>query len=267
VTTLAAANAKLTGRYVACSTLTGADHQSMFSLLGAHFEGVDRETFEADLLEKNWVILLEDERRRLRGFSTLLVYESSVLKATIVYSGDTIVDCGFWGSPALLMTWLDAVRSLAPVESGQVYWLLLTSGYRTYRFLPVFFREFVPRVGTVASGEGSAKALRYRGLQEDPVGQAFRPAMSERILNALAAERFGSRFDPDSGIVRLARPQVLVPELLDIPEGRREDPHVAYFVRRNPGYVEGDELVCLTRVSDDNLTPAGSRIARSLRAG
>lgn len=219
----------------------------MLRLLGTHFEGVDEETFAADLAEKNWVILLEDAHGALRGFSTLLVYQSRVSASplTVVYSGDTIVDPASWGSPALLLTWLEAVRRLAPVDAGLVYWLLLTSGYRTYRFLPVFFREFVPRGAEDARGDGAAEA---------------------DLLRALAEERFGPRYDPVSGIVRLARPQVLVPALLEIPEGRREDPHVAYFIDRNPGHVRGDELACLTRICDDNLTGAGRRIARRLRA-
>lgn len=240
--TILSAAARLTGRFVPRTALGEPVREAMFSLLGAHFEGTDRETFEADLLEKNWVILLEDERGTLRGFSTLLVYRSSLADdLTVVYSGDTIVERTFWGSPALLTTWLEAVRHLAPPVVGRVYWLLLTSGYRTYRFLPVFFREFVPSVTPSSADETD-------------------------LLAALAAERFGTRFDPASGIVRLVRPQVLVPELLDVPEGRREDPHVAFFVRRNPGYVRGDELACLTRIADDNLTPAGRRIARSLGA-
>ena len=120
----------------------------------------------------------------------------------------------------------------------EVYWLLLTSGFRTYRFLPVFWKDFFPRYD--ADGD---KAL----------------------VDALAVERFGSRYDREHGIVRFERPQVLVPELLEVPSGRTIDEHVAFFLERNPGYTRGDELVCLTRVGDDdNLTGAGRRIARQI---
>ena len=40
------------------------------------------------------------------------------------------------------------------------------------------------------------------------------------------------------------------------------DPHIAFFLERNPGFVRGDELVCLTRIDEQNLTPAGRRMAR-----
>jgi len=232
---------RLTGRCVPRDALDAARRRSMFVLLRSHFTGVDRETFETDLAQKNWVILLEDDRGVLRGFSTLFVHAAQAANraVTVVYSGDTIVAREWWGSPALPMTWLRAVRGITPAYgSRDVYWLLLTSGFRTYRFLPVFFREFVPRPGR-GGGEGA-------------------------LLETLAAAQFGGRFDPRTGTVRLERPQVLAPELLDVPSGRARDPHVAFFLERNPGYVRGDELACLARLADDNLTPAGHRIARAL---
>jgi hypothetical protein len=38
------------------------------------------------------------------------------------------------------------------------------------------------------------------------------------------------------------------------------DPHVAFFLNRNPGWRRGDELVCLTEIAFENLTPAGRRM-------
>ncbi len=229
----------LTGRIVRQSVLGARERQAMFELLSAFFVGVDRDIFEEDLAGKNWVILLEDDGGQLRGFSTLLVYRSGCSPVTLVYSGDTIVDRAWWGSSALPLTWLRAVRELTYSTNGDpVYWLLLTSGYRTYRFLPVFFRDFYPR----AESEPAAKAL----------------------LDTLASEQFGDLYDSSSGIVRFKRPQVLVPELLDVPHGRARDRHVSFFLDRNPGYVRGDELVCLTRFDDQNFTPAARRISRAL---
>jgi hypothetical protein len=64
--------------------------------------------------------------------------------------------------------------------------------------------------------------------------------------------------------VRLARPQTLVPELLEVPEGRAADPDIAFFLECNPGFVRGDELACLAQIDDTNLTAAARRIARNL---
>jgi hypothetical protein len=67
--------------------------------------------------------------------------------------------------------------------------------------------------------------------------------------------------------VQLDRPQVLAGDLVDVPAGRAADPHVRFFLERNPGFVRGDELVCLTRIADDNLTRAGLRMAGRDRDG
>jgi hypothetical protein len=226
----------INGRFVRRSDLDSALRDAMFDMLQTHFSGVGREPFDADLNEKNWVILLEDDGGALRGFSTVLVYEDRSLgrPVTVVYSGDTIVARDWWGSPALPATWLRAVRHIVPVQEREAYWLLITSGFRTYRFLPVFFRRFHP---AVTGGEADA-----------------------HILQTLAHAKFGNRYDASRGIVTLRHPQVLVPELLEVPERRTADHHVAFFMQRNPGYIRGDELVCITRIAEDNLTAAGRRI-------
>jgi hypothetical protein len=238
---LAPAAAALRGRIIAEPSLGSEERAAMFALLGAHFSGVTRVGFDRDLAEKSCALLLEDSAGILRGFSTMLAFDVEIDGRVVsaIYSGDTIVERGWWRSPALATTWLQAVWQLAPAAPGaELYWLLLTSGYRTYRFLPVFFRDFHPRVDVVT------------------------PAATQRLLDRLAGSRFGDRFDRATGIVRFDHPQVLAPGLRDVPGGRRLDPHVSYFLDRNPGYVRGDELACLTRIARDNLTAAGQRIAR-----
>jgi hypothetical protein len=37
-------------------------------------------------------------------------------------------------------------------------------------------------------------------------------------------------------------------------------PDVAFFLRSNPGYVHGDELVCLTELAPHNLRPIARRV-------
>lgn len=232
----------LRGTLVPRVELTSCRRDAMFALLCGHFDGVARDTFDADLAAKDHVILLEDTRGVLQGFSTLHVYDSAACgtPVTVIYSGDTIVRREAWGSPALPRTWVHAVRQLTTGRAHtDVYWLLLTSGYRTYRFLPVFYRRFYPRCG------------------EPP------PPSVQALLDGLARERFGAAYDQAAGVVRFPRPQVLKPDLLDVPDGRRGDPDVAFFLSANPGFIRGDELVCLTRMHEDNLTPAARRMMRT----
>jgi hypothetical protein len=218
--------------------LSCAQRGEMFTLLSHHFDGVSREQFERDLAEKNWVVEIRRDGRLL-GFSTLLICEAHFdgRALTAIYSGDTIVAPEAWGSPALARTWIAAVNQLrAGFPDRPCYWLLLTSGFRTYRFLPVFWREFFPRHANAT------------------------PLHQQRILNHLATTRYGPWHDASSGVVRFPRPQRLRGELGDVPTGRVADADITFFLTRNPGHTRGDELVCLTEISPDNLTAAGRRM-------
>ena len=86
------------------------------------------------------------------------------------------------------------------------------------------------------------------------------PTAARRLLDSLAARRFGNRYDQTTGIVRFEKPQILRAPFADVPVGRLRDPHVAYFIHRNSGHQRGDELVCLCELSDANLTRAGARM-------
>jgi hypothetical protein len=218
--------------------LSAERENEMFELLSKHFDGVTRAQFQKDLAEKNWVILLERDGR-LVGFSTLLAYETLFRHepVSVIYSGDTIVSPEAWNSPALSRAWIACVRELRRrYPRGKYYWLLLTSGFRTYKFLPLFWRDFYPRF------------------------DAPMPPELKHLLDFLAKERLGAQYDSENGVVRFGQPQKLRDSLNLIPKAKATDPHVNFFLKRNPGHVSGDELVCLTELADENLTPAGLRM-------
>jgi hypothetical protein len=218
--------------------LSAGQRGEMFELLLRHFEGVTRSQFERDLGEKNWVIEIRRDER-LVGFTTLLVEKAEFdgEAITAIYSGDTIMAPEAWRSTALSRTWIAAVNHLrADFPARRCFWLLLTSGFRTYRFLPVFWRDFHPRFDEST------------------------PPASQRLLEKLARERYGTAFDAQTGLVHFPQPQKLRGKLGAFSPGREADEHVAYFLVRNPRHADGDELVCLTEISELNLTSAGRRM-------
>ncbi|MCA9791777.1 MAG: hypothetical protein KC910_08275 [Candidatus Eremiobacteraeota bacterium] len=199
----------------------------MWQLFAAHFNAC-RQSFEADLAEKDWVLVLESEGQ-LQGFSTMMRLDFGGQR--LVFSGDTIVTPAARGSARLAQLWAEHVFGLVDRE-GPVYWFLITSGYRTYRLLPLFFQDFYPRF-------------------DRPT-----PARLAGLLEGVARHKFGSRYR--DGVVVPASPTPLrEPE---VPQGRRRDPHVGFFLERNPGHRGGHELACLARVERANLTPAGRRV-------
>ena len=228
-------------RTVARAELSQGVRAQMFQLLCEHFTNVSAEQFSRDLAEKQMAMLLEREGE-LVGFSTLRAFTTKCdgEEVNVIYSGDTIVMPSAWGSTALPRAWVAGVEELkATLPPRRCFWLLLTSGFRTYRFLPVFWREFFPRFDAVT------------------------PPVAQRLLDRAAHELFGSQFNVANGIVRFQQPQKLRHDLQQVPTGRESDPHVAFFLARNPGFVDGDELVTITEIAPENLTAAGRRMVRA----
>jgi hypothetical protein len=218
--------------------LTVGEVLEMRRLLERHFDGVDARQFAADLAEKSHVLRVW-QGDALVGFSTLLAYRETVNgeALNLLYSGDTIMSPECWHSPALSRGWIAMVLDLqSSMPPGRCYWLLLSAGFRTYRFLPVFWRVFWPR------------------FDEEM------PDEIRRLRDAICRERFGEQYN--AGVVRFSMPHQLRGNLAEVPDARRNDPHVAYFLSQNPGWQSGDELVCLTEIHDANLTPAGRRMIR-----
>lgn len=231
---------RLTGGVKLVAMLAPHERERMFQLLGENFTNTARQRFEADLAEKEWVILLREEQSGvIQGFSTLMQLEVELggEQVTAFFSGDTVIQRDFWGRTVLPRLWSRHVfRLAAALKRRKVYWFLICSGYKTYRFLPVFFREFYPR---------------YDRSTPDEIKQ---------LMDALGERKYPQEYDPVTGVVRFDKPSALKEGIAAITPGRLQDPHVAFFAKVNTGHVWGDELVCITEISPDNVTSAGRRM-------
>jgi hypothetical protein len=219
----------------------------MYRLMETYFAGTSRQQFEADLGEKEKVFLLRDSvSSQIQGFSTSMRLSANIDGQHVVafFSGDTIIAREYWGDSLLARLWSRTVFAEADLitaahPSTRVYWYLICSGYRTWRFLPVFFREYWPNLG------------------------APTPAHQKNILDTLGERKFGAQYVRCAGVVRLRSATPLRDGISDITEQRLADPQIAFFARINPGHTAGDELACLTEISPNNLTRAGRRMVGS----
>jgi hypothetical protein len=230
---------RLTGRVKPVRDLGNEERSAMLQLMATYYTKVTPQSFQDDLAEKEWVILLHDHDGGLQGFSTLMRLDEDVDGETVTafFSGDTVISRPFWGETALPRLWGRLVFALAEeIVDRKVFWFLICSGYKTYRFLPVFFNTFYPHHSQVC------------------------PGYVRRIMDRLARRKFPGEYDATQGVVRLHRATPLKEGVADVTEERLKNPHVAFFQTVNPGHVRGDELVCLTEVKPDNLTPAGRRM-------
>jgi hypothetical protein len=222
------------------ASLTDRAIGAMFDLYDRYYDATSRPLFEADLRNKDYVVTLREASGALAGFSTLAVMAAEIggkpLRA--IYSGDTIIDHAHWGTQALAFTWIrfaGTVKAWAP--ELPLYWFLIVKGHRTYRYLSAFSVDFFPR-------------------WDRPT-----PVDARDVMDHLAQRRFSDAYDATRGVVSFPRSRGhLKPEwaLVEETEAARAD--VAFFLRSNPGYARGDELVCLTELASDNLRPLARRV-------
>lgn len=205
--------------------LEAAQLRLLQQLYEAHYGGLH--SFARDLCEKDWVLLLRAEGQVV-GFSSLQRRQQAGF--VVYFSGDTLVLPGHRHSYDLPRLWGRFVFQRVAQEQQPCLWFLICAGFRTYRFLPVFFKRFYPRFDEAT------------------------PPDTRELLERLARERYGELYE--NGIIRLSSPS-----LEELPE-RQLDAHARFFLERNPGWREGHELACLTWLERSNLTRAGERMVR-----
>jgi hypothetical protein len=232
---------KLIGRLAHAADLTPRERDAMFALMDRHYASVSRDTFEADLDEKHWVIqVLDPDTEAVCGFSTQMLLDVDVAGRSVkaLFSGDTIVARERWGDNALSHVWGRLALSLIDdFGDGELYWFLISKGYKTYRFLPIFFQDFYPR------------------------HDAPTPAWARAVIDALGHARYPDAYDPLAGLIRTSPGKDRLREgVADVTPERLRDPHVRFFVEQNPDHAKGEELCCLAPLSRDNFTPAAYRV-------
>jgi hypothetical protein len=229
---------RLRGKVVDRAKITLSDARGLFALFERHYSGVTFEAFWKDLSEKQWVVLLYDASNQIRGFTTLLLLDLPGEPVRAIFSGDTIIDRHYWGELEIVRVWCRFMGWLKrALPDHTLYWFLLSKGYRTYLFLPIYFHEFWPR-------------------HDRPM-----PERETRVLRTLAHSKFPEDFQPETGLIEFAQSHGhLREDLAEVPANRRDDPHVKYFLERNPRYAEGVELVCLAELDPANLKSIAKRM-------
>lgn len=233
---------ELNSKTLAVNDLSENLVKEMSSLYLRYYKGTYEYIFLEDLKQKTHVILVYDEEK-LVGFSALAIYKKTFQDEllNIIYSGDTIIENSHWGKQTLAFHWLKFAGNLKKLEpSLPLYWLLLSKGHRIYRYLNVFSREYYP----------------------SPTAPT--PFKIQQLMDELAFERFGEAYCAKIGKVIFDPPRgYLDPLWANIPEKDLKRREVQFFLEHNPGFSKGEELVCLTELSDLTLKPMAARIFNS----
>jgi len=215
----------------------------MFEIYSAYFDNVSFERFQADLQEKESAILLRDPiYNEIQGFSTLMLMNEKVegCNVTAIFSGDTIIEKEYWGDCELARIWLELIFSLkAQNNYEKFYWFLISMGYKTYRFLPVYFKNFFPCYDKKT------------------------PDFEQKILDTLAMRKFKAQYYKETGLISFSEPRErLKSGVADVDQKRLKNKHLQYFISKNPNYLNGDELACIAELSEENFKPVVYRVIR-----
>ena len=232
---------RTTGYTIAVADLQPSDRERMFQLLSDSYLGVTREAFERDLAAKEHVILLRSNEGEIVGFSTQVRLRLTLpdRTAVVVFSGDTIITEEHRGTFETAREICRYFRRALEEHPGEeVYWLLICKGWRTYRVLRLFFRDYAPRA------EAS-----------DPL--AFRD-----VADAFGNTRYPGLYRPSCRLIVFpGETQRIRPGSSEALDHRRRDPGLLFIEKAKPGQERGNELVCVAPIRQDNFTAVARRLA------
>lgn len=227
---------------VEVARLTPAQRSGMLTLLQTCYANVSPAQFNRDLDEKEWTILGTDPvSARVWCFSTMRRLHATVdgEPITAFYSGDTASSADARGAATSAGTRL-VIRKMfcermISEDEGRFYWFMISSTYKSYRLLPMIFRDFAPRPARALSSAETSAIAELSRLKH-------------------------IEFNASSGIVTLAKPSLPFDSAAEPESARAHDVYAEFFHSANPGAASGDRLATLTEISLSNLTPLGARM-------
>lgn len=224
-------------------SLDKSERNRLLELMTLYYDGVSREQFNTDLDEKEAIMMMLDSRTDdIVGFSTFLILNLEVENRIIkgFFSGDTVVHADYRKTTTMgVEIGKNFISTLQRFPRHPVYWILISKGCRTYRIMPIFFLDWFPRHDRAT------------------------PLDIKNIMDAFGQIKYPLNYDKEAGLITFSGPaEALRPGVAEAHEGRLQDPHIRYFVERNPGHMQGDELVCAAEISIQNFAPAFKRMLR-----
>ena len=218
--------------------IQACDRKRMFQILEENYDFVNFRSFERDLLQKNFVLLLKNDQQIIQGFSTIAIDPGNVgtSKFSIIFSGDTIISPHYWGTQELVRGFGNVLGQLyAGLGGKKLYWFLISKGHRTYLYLPLFFKNYFP-------------------------SPDYTDSNLESLVDSCSSRLFSNSWSRANGTIRFSSKKgQLKPQLAEATWTRSKNRHVQYFLDRNPSFYEGTELACMAEIEPENLLSRGRK--------
>lgn len=222
------------------SALSADERACMFSMVSAWFDGYGFDYFqqELDAADLCYVQRVAGSGE-MAAFSTVhrRIFQRGDAEVGVFHTAHCIVARAHWGSGHVFEMIADLARR-GRAEPKDRSWFLSYSavGYRSYRYMPMLFREFLP----VAD-------CKTRTLDHD-------------LRDRIGAAFFGDYYDPAAGVIDWNWPGYgLTPEARDISSAKLESAALRSLADVNPHWDRGVEILCLASLAESNLTGIGRR--------
>lgn len=222
---------KLFANTVFVSQISECDKKVMFELFQNYYENNNFEKFCSDLSKKERVIIIRDNQRKIiRGFSTLQKIELNQFGKKIIglFSGDTVIDSNYWGGTALSVEFFkNVVFEKIKNPTSEVYWFLISKGYKTYLLLANNFKNYYPRYDqpTPVTIKNVIKSFANHIYDED--------LYDEQTMILKCAFKFDRL---KSNVAPISKEMALL------------NPKIDFFQKSNPNWNNGDELCCVGKI-------------------
>ena len=210
--------------------LSSKQKGTMFALMDKYYSNLDEQVFLTDLSEKDVIFLLLNKKEEIVGFTSLKLFTKKVDQKNIVgvFSGDTVIDKKYRGGFELPYAWLSYSLGLNK-NYDLVFWFMLSKGYRTYRLLPRFFKNFYPH---------------YKNKT---------PLEIKNTIDLFATDLFGKDYDSETNIYKPAKNYNVKLGKKEVNEKVLKNPHLRFFATKNEFFWKGEELVSYCEISKKNL--------------
>lgn len=231
---------------VPVSSLQEFQLAGMWKLFESYYADIEHNRFLSDLYAKDSVILIT-AGKEIAGFSTLKTYDREIgnRHVKVIYSGDTIVHRAYWGQTVLQKTFFSfLVSTYLKNPTKDVYWFLISKGYKTYCLLSRNFPNYWPR------------------------HDAATPAFETELLGDLATDMFGDSWKPELGVLKFEESLgSLKGNVAPITDDARKFADIRFFEQINAGHAQGDELCCLGKIDAQLMWSYPKKlVSRSLAA-
>lgn len=207
------------------SECTEKEISAMYALMTEFYDNMDEDVFRRDFFNKDYCLVLYDEEV-LVGFTTQKVMSVTVEGREIhgMFSGDTIIHKDHWGEIELFKVWAQFWFDYAE-KYEEFYWFLICKGYKTYRILPSFWKEFYPN------------------------RQTETPEYEQKIIDAYASLLYPEEYNKNTGVIEYSHVKdKLRSGVADVDSHRIKNKDIAFFCNKNPGHIDGNDLACIARI-------------------